>query len=293
MIKIIFDFDNTMGVEGCDVDDGLALLYLLGRSDVKILGITTTYGNSTIDTVHNNTIEMFKDLNISHIPLYKGSACKSNRKSEAAEFLAKAAAEHKNEITLLATGSLTNLYGAYEIDNNFFKNLKQIVLMGGITKPLIINGKNLDELNFSCDPKASLKVLSSGIKVTTLDAHICLQAFFGEKEYERLTNSNIPIYKYINDKTKYWFNHVMKEFEIKGFYNWDIVSAVYITNPELFEDNFVSIVSTEDDLSRGYLKISSSPCGYTVNIPSKIKDIDLFNEIIFKAWANVNITKKV
>ena len=27
-MKILFDCDNTFGVSGCDVDDGLALLYL-------------------------------------------------------------------------------------------------------------------------------------------------------------------------------------------------------------------------------------------------------------------------
>ncbi|OPJ57278.1 nucleoside hydrolase [Alkalithermobacter paradoxus] len=290
MIKVLFDCDNTMSVSGCDVDDGLALIYLLGRSDVELLGVTTTYGNSTIDIVHENTIKMFNDLKISHIPLYKGSACKSNRKSDAAEFLVNMVNKYPGEITLLATGSLTNLCGAYEIDNSFFSKLKQIVLMGGITRPLIINGKNLNELNFSCDPEASLRVLSSDAKVTTLDGHICLQAFFGEKEYERLTSNNSNIYKYINDNTVEWFNLVMKEFGVKGFYNWDIVSALYITNPELFEDNFENIVSTEKDLEKGYLKIDNdNDSGYKVNIPLKIKDVDLFNEIIFKTWDNVKI----
>jgi inosine-uridine nucleoside N-ribohydrolase len=29
--RIIFDFDNTFGIDGCDIDDGLALLYALGH----------------------------------------------------------------------------------------------------------------------------------------------------------------------------------------------------------------------------------------------------------------------
>ena len=32
MRKIIHDCDCTFGINGCDVDDGLALLYLLGGS---------------------------------------------------------------------------------------------------------------------------------------------------------------------------------------------------------------------------------------------------------------------
>ena len=39
MKKIIFDCDNTFGVKDCDVDDGLALMYLLGNRETQLLGI--------------------------------------------------------------------------------------------------------------------------------------------------------------------------------------------------------------------------------------------------------------
>lgn len=55
MMRVILDCDNTMGT-GADVDDGLALLYLLGHAgEVELAGITCTYGNSDIDTVYANT----------------------------------------------------------------------------------------------------------------------------------------------------------------------------------------------------------------------------------------------
>ncbi|QEK12991.1 nucleoside hydrolase [Crassaminicella thermophila] len=290
MHKIIYDCDNTMGVKERDVDDGLTLLYLLGRNDIDLLGVTTTYGNSTIDIVHNNTIQMFQDLGINNIPLHKGAPSPNHRQSAAAEFLVDMTKKYPGEITLLATGSLTNLYGAYKLDNNFFDNLKEIVLMGGIVKPLIINGKNLDELNFSCDPEATYKVLSSNAKVTILTGHICLQAVFGEAEFDRLMNNeSIKIYQYIKQKTLPWYEFIMKEFGIKGFYNWDVVSAVYVTNPELFDENFQKVISSTEDLKTGYLKIDpDSSTGYVVNIPTIIKDIHKFNEIIFEAWKNVN-----
>jgi purine nucleosidase len=289
MHKIIFDCDNTMGVEGKDVDDGLALLFLLGRSDIDILGITTTFGNSTIDIVHKNTKRMLKDLSINSFSIYKGAASTVNRRSEAAEFLASTASKFKGEITLLATGSLTNLLGAYEMDNNFFSNLKHIVLMGGITEPLVINEKILDELNFSCDPEATLKVLSSGAIITVLTGHICLQAFFGKQQFKRLLNNDShDIYRYISKSALNWYKFIMDEFGINGFYNWDIVAAVYITHPELFDRNLLNVVSNEVDLSKGYLKLSESlNDGYKVNIPTVIKDNDRFNEVIFESWENI------
>jgi inosine-uridine nucleoside N-ribohydrolase len=280
-----------MGIKNCDVDDGLTLLYLLGREDIDLLGVTTTFGNSKIDIVHDNTLRMFDELKITNIPIYKGASSPQYRQSKAASYLANIVKKYPGEITLLGTGSLTNLLGAYELDNSFFTNLKEIVLMGGITEPLIINGKNLNELNFSCDSEASHRVLSSNTKVTVLTGHICLQALFGEKEYKRLMeNSTINIYQYIKNKTIDWFEFIMDSFQIKGFYNWDIVAAVYITHTELFNENIKKIISTPKDLDKGYLIINSSQqSSYEVNIPTHIGDINRFNDAIFEAWKNVII----
>lgn len=49
MKKIVFDCDNTFGIKNCDVDDGLALMYLLGSREAEFLGVTSTYGNSSLD----------------------------------------------------------------------------------------------------------------------------------------------------------------------------------------------------------------------------------------------------
>ncbi|SDK75342.1 nucleoside hydrolase [Natronincola ferrireducens] len=291
MKKVIFDCDNTMGVPNRDVDDGLTLLYLLGRKDINILGVTTTFGNSTIDIVHSNTIEMFQELNLQHIPLHKGAASPRNRQSDASIFLLETVKNNPGEITLLATGSLTNLYGAYQLDNKFFSYVKEIVLMGGITEPLVINGKNLDELNFASDPEASYHVLSSGAKVTVLTGHICLQAFFGRDEYKRLMeNPSIKIYQYIKEKTLPWFEFIMEEFGIEGFYNWDVVAAVYINHPEIFVENSLPIISLPQDLKRGFLKVDTlASNSYRVNVPTKIQDINIFNEVVFNSWENADI----
>ena len=37
MKKIVYDCDLTLGVPGCDVDDGLALMYLLGCPEAELL----------------------------------------------------------------------------------------------------------------------------------------------------------------------------------------------------------------------------------------------------------------
>jgi purine nucleosidase len=289
--KAVYDCDNTMGLPNKDVDDGLTLMYLIGNSTIDLLGITTTFGNSHIEDVFGATAKLYSDLNITDIPLIKGAGKDSDRKSEAATFLVNIVNQYPNEITILATGSLTNLYGAYCLDPHFYEKVKEIVLMGGLTKPLIINGKKLDELNFSVDHEASYNVLHSGAKITTMTGHICLQAEFRKNEYERLMeNNDIASYAYIKKHSYAWYEHFKELFSTEGFFNWDIVSGLYITNPELFQDNYQSIISSEEDLQKGFLRIESHrENGSIINIPTAIKDIDRFNEIIFETWKNVNI----
>lgn len=289
MIKVIFDCDNTMGLPNKDVDDGLTLMYLIGNKNIDLVGVTTTFGNSNIEDVFAATTRLFKDLNITNISLKKGSAKGSDRRSEAARFLVDMVNKYPNEITILATGSLSNLYGAYLLDNDFYKKVKEIVLMGGLTEPLIINGKNLNELNFSVDNEASHNVIHSGARITTMTGHICLQAEFKKQEYERLMNNkSIPSYMYIREHSYGWFEHFRALFNTEGFFNWDIVAAAYITNPELFNENPKPIVSTVKDLETGFLRVDeNSEKGNIVNIPTVIKSVELFNELIFQAWKNV------
>ena len=57
-VPLILDCDNTMGVPGRDVDDGLALLYLLGSPQVELLAVTCSFGNSTQEVVYRNTLDL-------------------------------------------------------------------------------------------------------------------------------------------------------------------------------------------------------------------------------------------
>lgn len=288
MNKIIFDCDNTMGVKERDVDDGLTLLYLLGNKNIELLGVTNTFGNSDIDTVWSATNKLFSDLDInSKIPLYKGGKSAKHSISEASTFLVNIVNKYPKEITILATGSLTNLYGAYMEDNDFFSKVKSIVIMGGILEPLILNGKIMDELNLSSDPQAAFNVLKSEAPTILISAQLCLQALFGEAESNRVLNEQKPIFNYIRNMTLPWYNFIKNQYGIDGFHNWDIVAAVYITNPELFDHNLVKVSSSIDDLKTGYIKTEPNEKSYELNIPTRIKDKEQFNNLIFDSWSNV------
>lgn len=60
-LRLIMDCDCTMGVPGCDVDDSLALLYVLDCPEAELLGVTCSFGNNTQDTVCRNTKRLLKE----------------------------------------------------------------------------------------------------------------------------------------------------------------------------------------------------------------------------------------
>lgn len=62
MRKVILDCDNTMGIKNRDIDDGLALIYLIESEDVDLIGVTCTYGNDTVDKVYNQTQDLLNYL---------------------------------------------------------------------------------------------------------------------------------------------------------------------------------------------------------------------------------------
>ncbi len=286
MKHVVFDCDNTFGVKDCDVDDGLALMYLLGCPEAKVHGITATYGNNQLDIVYNTSKTMLKDLGREDIPVKKGGETYGAYESEAADYLAEMADQCGGALSILATGSLTNLRGAYERDNHFFEKVKEIVVMGGITSPLVFEKKVMNELNFSCDPFATWTVLTKGKNVSVITGNHCLKVLFTREEYkERLFGTGNTAAAYIREKTDYWFGYNEEDYGIRGFYNWDVTAAVYLMHPELFADEKKTLLVSEEDLKQGYLRRASEG-NCVCNLPV-IGEEKAYKDHIYDAWMRV------
>lgn len=287
MRKIIHDCDCTFGIHGCDVDDGLALIYLLGDPDAEVLGVTTTYGNNKIDKVYPAAKKLLKDIGYGDIPVYRGGAFAGETGSEASYYLAEMAEKYAGELELLVTGSVTNLYGAYMHNPKFFEQVKRIVLMGGITEPLIFEKKQMDELNFSCDPLATYTVLTSGTEVSVITGNNCLKVLFTREEYRReFAEDTEGVIDYIKKNTDYWFDDNMNDYGIPGFYNWDVVAAVYLMHPELFSSHRKEFALSVKDLETGFLRECSgtdSKRNCMLDIPEIGEEMP-FRQNIYNTW---------
>ena len=253
--KIIFDCDNTMGIPGCDMDDGLCLLYLLGREDIELLAVSASFGNNRTKVVYENTRTMLRERNREDIPLWLGGLKPEDWDSESSRNLVKLARAYPHEIDLIVTGSLTNIAGAFVLDPEFFSLIKGMYFMGGITAPLLFEKKEMKELNFSVDYKASTLVFQNGENLHIITGNACLTVMTSYSDFkERLENSSLG--QYILKKESDWFAYNDREYGIKGFYNWDMTTVLYYFYPELFRKSKKNIYITEENLKRGYLEES-------------------------------------
>ncbi len=285
MEKVVFDCDNSMGLFTKEVDDGLALYYLLGRDDIDLLGVTTTFGNVPVEDAYRQTRKMLSALGKEDILVLKGAGRRCQEPTEAARYLAEAAATHPGELVLLATGPLGNLRGANEVDPDFFSNLKSIICMGGYLRPVRLGRRDVNELNLSADPEASYLVLEAPCPVTLMNAQICLQAPFNWKDLRRLRFWSRKTRKSIRE----WLILHGIFCGIGNFYLWDLLPAVYISRPDLFVDSRVSMHSTIEDLEGGWLFPVQASGENGVNMPLLISDVDDFKEVLFEAWQKIPV----
>lgn len=295
MKKVIYDCDNTMGLDNRDIDDGLALVYLVENKDVELLGVCTTYANDSLEYVHKQTLELVEELCI-NLNVYKGRGkFEMNdytgfgykrfeddgnfESNEAAKFIVEMANKYPNEIDLLATGSMQNLYDAYMIDNEIGEKLNSVVLMGGITGDLYFGDKIMKELNFSVCPKGAEVAIKKYKNVSILTGNRCMDVEFGTNELDKVKalGNNIKN-EFIINKIEKWMREFKEKYNYDSIVLWDVIAAIYLMNPDMFRDDFMSVVSTEEDLFEGRLVEGESAT--RVNIPIVLDDNKVNDEMI-------------
>lgn len=253
-LKLIMDCDCTMGVPGCDADDGLALLYVLGCPEAELLGVTCSFGNNRQDTVYENTKRLLREWGREDIPVLRGADSPKERRSEAAEFLSAAAGKLGCDLNLLVTGCTSNLTGAEQYGPGFFDCIGDISLMGGITAPLTVGGRPMAELNLSADYAASINLLEKAKSVRIATAQNCLRSFFPREICERrLREKNTRLSGFLLGELEYWFDISEKEWNLDGMVNWDVMAAAQLIHPEYFHMKRGEITPTPESLKTGML----------------------------------------
>ena len=176
--KILLDTDI-----GSDIDDIVALTYLLAHPACDLLGITTVSGEaekrariaSAICNMVGNEIPIFPGRDDSLIvkqlqPFAQQASVLANwnhqnrfPKGEAVPFMREMIRQHAGEITLVTLGPLTNIAALFSIDDEIPSLLDGVVSMCGLFKYCHPN-RYLREWNAMLDPHAAAIVYHTKVR---------------------------------------------------------------------------------------------------------------------------------
>jgi len=268
--KVIIDADPG-------VDDAMAILFALRSPAVEVLGITTVFGNVTIENATKNALTLV-DLVGESIPVARGAEhplVKPRREpptfvhgadglgnagrqrpagsvveGTGAEFIVDMARRHPGEITLVPVGPLTNIALALAIEPKLPELIKEVVLMGGAAR-VEGNVTPVAEANIFGDPHAADIVFNAPWKVVMVGLDVTTRVRLKDDLLERLVEANPKLGGFIWDISRFYKTFYESRGVTGGFYTHDPSAVAYVIDRKLFETEPARVRVAPDGLAEG------------------------------------------
>lgn len=172
---------------GDDIDDAFALAWAVGRPELRLLAVTTAWGDTALRT--RMTRRLLAELGHPDVPVGTGTPTRSTTAftqsawarqapadpvpRDAVDMMIELVRAHPREITLVALAPLTNIGAMIDRDPATFRQLKTVVLMGGSIRRGYNQQNGMSpnmvpsaEYNAAMDPASLRKLMGSGVPVT-------------------------------------------------------------------------------------------------------------------------------
>ena len=271
--------DKTMPtpiILDCDPghDDAIALLLALGSSELELLGVTTTYGNQTLEKTTANALRVLELAGRADVPVASGAAEPLERElvvaahvhgesgldgptlpppssepvsTDAVAWIADAIGGSPSPVTLIPTGPLTNT-AAY-LRTHGTAGVDRIVLMGGA----IAEGNMTPaaEFNIWADPEAAQIVFDAELDVTMIGLDVTHRAVTGPDVQQRLRATG-SVGVFVAELVDFFTVYHRQTYGWDGAPIHDAVAVAHVLRPGLVETKLRNVeVELASDLCRG------------------------------------------
>ena len=255
-------------------DDAIALLLALASPEVELLGVTTTYGNQTLEKTTANALRVLELVGRTDVavaagaerPLVRELAVAAHVHGEsgldgpalppaetvpvaddAVAFMAGCVGAAGRPVTLVPTGPLTNV--ARYLDMHGSDGIERIVLMGGSIAEGNITPAA--EFNVWCDPESAQRVFSSGLDVTMIGLDVTHKAILGPAEEERLRAAG-KVGTFVAELNAFFSRYHRKTYGWDGAPIHDAVAVTHVIRPGLVDTRHRNVeIELESELCRG------------------------------------------
>jgi inosine-uridine nucleoside N-ribohydrolase len=255
-------------------DDAIALLLALASPELELLGVTTTYGNQTLEKTTANALRVLELVERTDIPVSAGAERPLARElvvaahvhgesgldgpslpeahatpiaDGAASFTARAIRAASASVTIVATGPLTNV--ARYLAEHGSDGIGRIVVMGGAIAEG--NFTPAAEFNIWCDPEAAAAVFDSGLDVSMVGLDVTHKALLGADVEARLRDAG-RVGAFVADLNVYFTRYHRETYGWEGAPIHDAVAVAHLIRPGLVETRHRNVeVELESELCRG------------------------------------------
>ncbi len=254
---------------GSDVDDLLALTLLARAPEVRLIGITTVYGDTrlrariarwTCDRLDRPDVTVIPGLGETLSgreiwwPGHEGVGLADLERVPVAQatgvdYLCQTAREHAGELDLIAIGPLTNVAAALRQDPAFASNLHHLYIMGGAF------WLDRAEHNFKCDPEAADLVMRSGIPMSLAGLDVTKRVWVTEADLAALEGSGHALGAVLADQVRRWWAASGREQDNPH----DALAALMPFRPDLFRFQRCNVTVETDGAQPGRSVIAG--CG--------------------------------
>lgn len=236
MQRVILDVDTG-------IDDALAISYAV-RSELDVIGITTCYGNVSVENATKNTFHVLEQLGV-QIPVIKGASTPlfhhglkkysthfhgenglantviptSNKPTlpiHATQFIINQIKKYPHEVTLICMGSLTNLALTIMQEPEVISLFKKVVIMGGaVTVPG--NNQMHAEANIYADPEAAELVFQSGVSITLVGLDVTMKTSLTLDNVNDWRAKDTKLSHFLAEITEFYIGNYIKFYGDREF----------------------------------------------------------------------------
>lgn len=273
---VIFDTDPG-------VDDAMALYFALAHPGIDVVGITTTFGNVTVEQAALNALYLC-EIAGKHRAVTRGVATPWCKPSESppthihgadglgnlaqrvavkqaldprssAQFIVDRAREQPGELTLVAVGPLGNLSLALKLEPQLPQLLREVILMGGtVLEPG--NVSPVAEANLWNDPHAADAVFTAGWKLTMVGLDVTHRVILPVSLFKKIADhhqhlATDTLHQAVSFYANFYSGLYPHVAEIHGCFGHDVLAFVYLVSPELFTTEPGRIRVATEGLAQG------------------------------------------
>lgn len=251
--RVWIDTDAACGyTQRTDPDDCFALMLLIRSRNLKLVGISTVYGNATIDITDRVTRELVAilategwDVPKVHLGSDRAGA-DAVLVAAAPAYAALQQALEDGPLTIIALGPLTNIAAALKDKPNLQRQVSRLVaVMGrrpghlfhpseGVSGGMLFgHGPIFRDFNFDQDQNSAKHVLAMNLPLTLIPYDVARKVTLTGADLDGL-NANGGASAWVALRARGWLQFWKQEVGKGGFYPFDLLAAAYSLQPSLF-----------------------------------------------------------